>query len=257
LDRGRVAIEVNSVRNGRVGILAVPTLPRFAPLLAVVMLLGAVRAPVALALFSDTETVPATFAAAASFTGTIYYLHNNPTPPTANTNAQTNLSMNATAPTAATLFNYDANRDSSAGLLILRGGSGAAESDLTQYQNWRGPTLPLGTNISGTVTIEFWSGMKSFTPGVAGQVDVYLRVFDPLLGIVSTELGSASVSAADWQGGASAWVKRIASIPVASTTLNCLTGCRLEIKLEVGASAADDMWLAYDTRLYRSRVRLP
>jgi hypothetical protein len=221
------------------------------------MLIGAVRAPAALALFADTESVPATFGTAASFTGTIYYLHNNPTPPTGNTTAQANLPMNATAPTAATLFNYDTNFDGSPGRLILRGGSGATESDLSQHQNWRGPTLPGGTRINGTVTVEFWSGIESFTPGTAGQIDVYLRAWDPVLNLVSTELGSASVAAADWQGGASAWLKRTASISVSNTTLTCLLGCQLEVKLEVGASAAEDMWLAYDTTLYRARVRLP
>lgn len=246
------------MRTGRVGSLAARARPRFAPpLLAVLILIGAVRAPAALALFADAETVPATFATAASFTGTIYYLHNRSTPPSGNTNAQANLPMNATAPTVATLFNYDANFDAAPGRLILRGGSGATESDLTQYQNWRGPTLPSGTNINGTVTVEFWSGMESFTPGIAGQVDVYLRAWDPALGLVALELGNASVAAADWQGGASAWLKRTASVTVNNTTLACLLGCQLEVKLEVGASAADDMWLAYDTTLYRSRVRLP
>jgi hypothetical protein len=246
------------VEHGRTGIGETPVLPRFAlPLLAGLLLLGAIRAPAVLALFTDTETAPATFAAASSFTGTIYYLHNNPTPPTGNTNAQADLAMNATIPTAATLFNYDANFDAALGRLILRGGSGAGESDLAQYQNWRGPTLPSGRNINGSVTVEFWSGMESFTPATAGQVDVYLRAWDPLLGLVSSELGSTSVAAADWQGGASAWVKRTASIPVSNTTLSCLLGCQLEVKLEVGASAADDMWLAYDTTLYRARVRLP
>jgi hypothetical protein len=246
------------VGTGRVGTLAALARPRFAPLvLAALMLLGAVRAPAALALFTDTESVPATFGTAASFTGTIYYLHNNPTPPTGNTNAQANLPMNATAPTAAALFNYDANFDTAPGRLILRGGSGASESDLSQYQNWRGPTLPAGTNINGTVTVEFWSGIESFTPGTAGQIDVYLRAWDPMLNLVSTELGTASVAAADWQGGASAWLKRTASITVNNTALTCLLGCQLEVKLEVGASAAEDMWLAYDTRIYRARVRLP
>jgi hypothetical protein len=246
------------VKVARAGIRQTPALPRFVPaLLAVLLLVGAVRAPAVLGLFADVESVPAAFATAASFTGTIYYLHNNPTPPVANTNAQANLAMNATAPSATTLFNYDANFDSAPGRLIARGGSGAGEADLAKHQRWRGPTLPSGTNINGTVTVEFWSGIEAFTPGTAGQIDVYLRAWDPLLGLISTELGNASVAAADWQGGASAWVKRTASIAVSSTTLACLTGCQLEVKIEVGATAADDMWIAYDTTLYRSRVRLP
>ena len=232
--------------------------PRFLPVaLAVVLVTGAIRAPTALGLFATAESAAATIGAAASFTGTIYYLHNNPTPPTGSTNAQANLPMNTTAPMATTLFDYDANFGASPGRLILRGGSGASEVDLSQYQNWRGPLLPFGSNISGTVTVEFWSAMESFTPGIAGEVDVYLRAFDPLLGAITFELGSTSVSATDWQGGSSAWVKRIASIPVSNTVLTCLTGCRFEVKVEVGDFAADDMWIAYDTTVYRSRVRLP
>ena len=214
-------------------------------------LLGGGR--VALALFTDTEQVAATSTASGSFSATTYYLHNNPTPPTGNTVAQANLSMNTTAPTATTLFNYDTNHDSAAGRLIQRGGSGAGETTLARYQNWRGPTAGvLGQNINGTVTVEFWSAMPSFAQGTAGQVRIFLRDNDSVTGI-NLEIANTTITAVDWQAGASGWVKKSASFTVNHLLL---VGHRLEVKLLVGAGADSDMLFAYDTTLYRSRVRL-
>lgn len=207
----------------------------------------------ALALFSDQEQVAATTATSSTFSATTYYLHNNPTPPTGNTIAQANLSMNVTVPSATTLYNYDTNHDGAPGRLIARGGSGAGETTLARYQNWRGPTAGLlGQAINGTVTVEFWSGMPGFVQGTAGVVRVFLRDVDSVTGI-ALEIANATVSLADWQAGSSGWVKRSASFSV-NTLL--LVGHRLEVKLLVGAGAADDMMFAYDTTLYRSRVRL-
>lgn len=222
--------------------------------LAGAIFLGGSGAGAALALFGDAEQVAATSSTAASFSNTTYWLHNNPTPPAANTNMQANLVMNATAPTATTLYNYDADQDSAAGRLVRRGGSGAGETDLSQYQNWRGPTAPLlGQTINGTVTVEFWSAMRNFTAGTAGEVRVFLRDFDTITGLTS-EIANTTVSSADWHGGSTAWVKSIATLNVNHTLL---VGRKLEVKLIVGGGAVDDMWLAYDTTIHRSRVRLP
>lgn len=222
--------------------------------LAIGSLTGGAGPRTALAVFGDAEAVPATLTTAASFSATTYYLHNNPSPPVGNTNAQANLAMNTTAPSAAGLFNYDADQDAAAGRLIVRGGSGASESTLTHYQNWRGPTAPLlGQSINGTITVEFWSGVANFTPGVPGEVTVFLRNHDSVLGL-SSEIASTSVSAADWQAGSTAWVKRTVTFNV---SVLLLVGHQLEVKLIVPASSGADIWLAYDTTLYRSRVRLP
>jgi len=222
--------------------------------LAIGSLAGAAGPRTALAVFGDSEAASATLTTAASFSATTYYLHNNPSPPVGNTNAQANLAMNTTAPSATALFNYDADQDAAPGRLVLRGGSGASESTLTRYQNWLGPTAPLlGQSINGTITVEFWSSVANFTPGVPGEVTVFLRDNDSVLGL-STEIASATVSAADWQAGSSGWVKRTVTFNV---NVLLLVGRRLEVKLIVPASSGADMWLAYDTTLYRSRVRLP
>lgn len=207
----------------------------------------------ALGLLTASQGVPADFASAASFAGTTYFLHNEPTPPTGNTASQANLTMTAVAPAATALPNYDTDRDSLTGRLLLRGGIGATETDLARYQNWRGPTAGvLGQTIAGTVTVEIWSAAAGFAAGAPGELHVYLRDVLVLTG-TTTEIANASVSMADWSGHRSGWVKRTVSIDVSSQTL--LVGHALELKVEAGAST--DMLVAYDTAAYRSRVRLP
>jgi hypothetical protein len=99
-----------------------------------------------------------------------YYVHNNPTPPTGNTSSQTNLPLDQTSPTAATLYNYDTNRDSFAGLVIAKGGTSASVSDTTKYQNWRTAALGTDLTLEGTVNFTFWSGMKDFEDDKTGSV---------------------------------------------------------------------------------------
>jgi hypothetical protein len=94
--------------------------------------------------------------------------------------------------------------------------------------------------------------MPAFTQGTAGQVRIFLRDVDSITGITQ-EIANTTVTAADWQGGVNGWVKRSGSMSV-NTIL--LVGHRLEVKLLVGLGSASDMLFAYDTTIYRSRVRL-
>ena len=235
------------------------SLARPRPLAAALVLLGvSLHAGAggrdALAVFTDTEAASASLGVAAVFGGTTYYLHNSPTPPTADTAAQANLAMNVTRPTATTLFNYDTDQDSAPGRLVARGGSGAGETILARYQNWRGPAAPLfGQAINGTVTVEFWSAVAGFTQGVSGEVRVFLRDRDTVTGI-ALELANATVSRADWQGGNAGWVKASAAMSVNALLL---VGHQLEVKLVVPSTSGGDIMLAYDTATYPSRVRLP
>lgn len=204
------------------------------------------------AVFADSAVVTSN-----SFTSgewAVYYLHNNPTPPTANTRSQANLPMDASAPSATTLFNYDTDRDSSGGRLIGKGGGGATETDLTKYQNWRTPALAAPLVLDGAVQFEFWSAVKDFGTGKAGSVQVFLRDFNPGTSTYTT-IGTATLTASNWQGGSSTWVMRTISVSVSNYTLQA--GRQLEFKVVVGGSSGDDMWFAYDTDTYRSRLVLP
>jgi len=98
-----------------------PVRRRLAALLAAGLVVAAVAATVAgtqvvLARLIDAAPVTGNTLATGSWaTGTTWYLHDNPTPPIANTAAQFNLALNTTAPTATALFNCDTNCESRAG----------------------------------------------------------------------------------------------------------------------------------------------
>jgi hypothetical protein len=195
-------------------------------------------------------------AATIDFTGESacgYYLHNNPSPPTGNTNQQADLTADGTFPGQTTLYNYDQDRDASAGRLIVKGGSGASESDLTKYQNWRTGVLGRDLELSGTVRVHLWAAVKDFNTSATGSVTVYLRDFN---GATSTEIASATVTSGPWDTGASGtWVSKTVAIPAVDYTVPA--GNRLEVKVIVGSSSGDDMWFAYDTVSYYSYVEVP
>ena len=208
-----------------------------------------------LALFKDIESDPSTFTTAVTFGGAAtYYQHNNPTPPTADTNSQADLPMDITTPAAIILRNYDQNRDIAPGLTILKGGSGAGETDLTKYQNWRTGVLSPGRAINGTITVTFWSGMRNFGLIKRGAVTVFLRDFDPATSAYTT-IASGTLTEPNWQGLSITWVQK--TLTMTASNYSLASGHRLELKLIVDGTADDDMWFAYDTTAYPSRVTVP
>lgn len=217
--------------------------------------LVAVGVPAAQALFADSAAVGSnTFTTGSWATAIVYHLHNNPTPPTANTNMQASLPMDVTSPAAVTLYNYDRDRDGSPGRLVGKGASSAAENDLTKYQNWRSAQLASPLAIDGSVTLDFWSAIKDFGTNKRGSVAAFLRDFNPATSTY-TEIGNATLTVSNWQGGSGSWVSKSLSISVSDYTL--AAGRQLELKLLVTGSADDDMWFAYDTVAYPSSLTLP
>ena len=181
-----------------------------------------------------------------------YYLHNNPTPPTVDTNSQIDLPLDTTVPTATTLYNYDQDRDGLAGLLVGKGGIGASESDATKYQNWQTPVLAADLTINGAAQLHFWSAMKDFGTGKRGNVQVFLRDYN---GSSYTEITTGSLDVSDWQGGSGSWVLKTWTFP--SVIYTVAAGNRLEVKIIVEDSSDDDMWFSYDVTAYDSRLELP
>lgn len=206
------------------------------------------------ALLTDSENDPSTFTTAPSFSGITYRLHNNPTPPAGNTNQQANLTINTTPPSATTLYNYDQDRDAFAGRLIVKGGSGVGETDLTKYQNWRTGLLVLPQTINGTVTFQFWSAIKDFGLAKQGVVTAFLRDFNPATSTYTT-IATATLTVANWQGGSTTWVQK--TLTMSASSYIVVSGRRIELKIIVGSTAADDMWFGYDTTTYDSTLALP
>ncbi len=65
------------------------------------------------------------------------WLHNYPTPPVGDTDAQADLPLSYTIPTATVLYNYDMDYDSDSGRTIKKDVADVTQADLTKYQNWR------------------------------------------------------------------------------------------------------------------------
>ena len=176
------------------------------------------------------------------------YLHNKPTPPTADTRMQHPLPMDADTPTATTLFNYDTDRDSRPGRLIQKGGS-ATTNDRTKFQNWRSQQFGRDVEIDGDVTFEFWSAMKDFKTNKRGHVVAYLMDG-------STVIGTASLRpTGKWQGGSQTWVEK--SVTFTGVDRTIAAGRFLQLRVVVGNKSGDDMWFAYDTASFRSTLILP
>ncbi len=183
---------------------------------------------------------------------TLYYLHNDPTPATADTDAQSPLPLDTNAPTGVTLYNYDQNYDADAGRILQKTPLGLSESQLQKHQVWRSGSLAGDLAITGDVTIDLWGAIKDFGQDQTGIVTVYLRDYN---GSTHTEIGNGTVYAADWQDGASTWVKRSIFIPELGYTVS--SGDELEVFMVVENSSGSDMWFAYDTTAYPSVVKIP
>ena len=182
----------------------------------------------------------------------VHYMHSNPSPPTGDTNSQADLPFTTTVPTATILYNYDQDVDAEPGKQIAKGGSGANESDLNKYQNWRTGVLSSNLVFDGVVNFHFWSGIKDFGDGKAGEVKAFLRDYN---GTGYTEITNVTLFVSDWQGGSSTWVEKTLAFP--SVVYSVPAGNQLEVKYIVGGNAGDDMWFAYDTTALDSRLVFP
>ena len=126
-----------------------------------------------------------------------YFLHNTSTPPTGDTTAQGLLPLDTKLPAAATLYNYDTDRDAAAGLLLDKTSAGLDEADPLKFQTYRTGVLasPLVLN---DVLVDIWAGMLNFDTGKIGAITVFLRDRNPSVPSYD-ELGNGTVFARDWQ----------------------------------------------------------
>ena len=108
-----------------------------------------------------------------------FYLHNNPTPPTGDTESQHPLPADQTAPTSTTLYNYDTDRNDFDGIQGGKSDQGAAETDLVKYQDWRTAPLASDYRILGSIRPTIFLAMKDFSQDKTGMVNVYVRDLDP------------------------------------------------------------------------------
>jgi hypothetical protein len=217
----------------------------------VVMAFGAsTGARLTLALMTGSASVSGNTFTTGTWAGaTTWYLHNAPTPPVGPTMAQFNLGLDATAPSATTLYNYDTNCDSRAGRTIRRGGGLVTEAGTCLYATWRSTALPATRILTGTATLTVWA-RKTSANGTNPTLRAYLRVFDPATSTY-VELGNAGVVVTSaptaWASYALTW--SLASVPVS-------VGRQIEVKI-VATGNNRDPEIAYDTKSYPASLQLP
>lgn len=154
--------------------------------------------------------------------------------------------MDAVVPVALLLFNYDTDRDAGPGLVVKKGGSGFLEPD-PRHQHWRTSAQLTSTRIKGNVTFDIWAAMKDFNILKSGTITVYLADSD---GASSTIIAQQSAAVP----GTATWALRSLSLNAGDYILPA--GHSLEITLIVNNSSGDDIWFAYDTIAYPSRVKI-
>lgn len=181
-----------------------------------------------------------------------FYLHNNPTPPTANTTAQYNLTMTITAPTATTLHNYDTDSANRPGRGVTRANPPSAGlTTAHQYVNWRTPVLANALTLTGSVTVDFWSATNTATANRTGSLIAYLRDYNPTAGTY-VEIANATYTGAYAVGRT--YYERPITIAATATVA---AGHQLEVKLESPrATSQNNMLVAYDTTAYPSILRV-
>lgn len=162
--------------------------------------------------------------------------------------SQHDLPCNQTVPIATTLYNYDADRDSAPGRTIQRGGSGPDEPNPNKHQHWTTPAAPAATPISGLVRVDLWAAAKDFTPGVSIQSSVYLTDVQGASRTIFAQAGFSFQSTASWSQ---------ATVFMSVSGYTLATGHSLELTVITQNTSADDMWVAYDTSAYKSRIVLP
>lgn len=160
--------------------------------------------------------------------------------------------MDSVLPVAPDLYNYDTDRDTSPGLLILKGGSGPNEGDPAKHQHWLTPALTAATVVEGTATVKLWTGTANFDVALGGAVSAYLRDCD---GSGCVELGGGTLSESLWQHGSPNWTLKTLMFPVGPYTV--APGHSLELVVVVEPTSASDMWFAYDANDLKSRVTVP
>ncbi len=182
-----------------------------------------------------------------------YYLHNNPTPPVANTSRQAVLPLEGTAPTGSVLYKYGSPPDNNPGVLLRGTELGLAETTTDKYQVWQTSALAAPLTIQGDVLVDIWAGIRNFQDNQSGAFTVYLRDYD---GLSYSEIANGSVFAEDWQQGARTFVPQTIMIPDVDYTVPA--GHQMEARIIADTiKASKDMWLAYDTTVFPTVIKIP
>jgi hypothetical protein len=179
-----------------------------------------------------------------------YYLHNYPTPPTGNTTAQVNLTMDTTVPTAATLYRYSTNCAAQPGRRLTRANPNPNQNNVCNYVNWRTGALASPLTLSGAITVDIWSATDTALNNRTGCIVAYLRDYN---GATYTEIANGLYSQTYAAG------RTFYHLPITvnvATPYTLVAGHQLELKLVASNAYQSNMLVAYDTTTRSSYLRL-
>jgi type II secretory pathway pseudopilin PulG len=183
------------------------------------------------------------------------YLHNNPTPPTADTTAQANMTMTETAPSAGTLRKYSTNYyTNQAGRYVDKKVALHTETGTQFMANWV-YQVPSTTTYTGTAELTFWVAMKDLKCDKTPQVTIFLR--DKATATSGTGTLFATAAATSPPPGLTEpcdFREVTVSIPVNRTIS---TNRWIELKITTAETTGDAALVAYDTTVYPSSLTLP
>jgi hypothetical protein len=183
------------------------------------------------------------------------FLHNNPTPPTADTVSQLDLPMDGFAPTAATLYNYDTDNDAYPGREIRRAKQGGeiGATDTRKFQDWLSQPFPASTTVDGRASLFLSSAAGGFNTGLLQVLDAWLFDYDPV-GDTNTLIISRGFAGFTTQA---TWSK--VGLHFRPTVYTLAPGHRLRLKVQMDGISDPSIstMLAYDTLEHRSVLLLP
>lgn len=157
-------------------------------------------------------------------------------------------SLSQSSPPGGPLPNYDPDRDKDAlGLVLKDSDEGMAETDPDKYQRWQMKTAT-GLHVSGKPVFRIWSVMKDYDDDKEGQFTSYLL---DCLGSSCSVLSSVVKTRPEGAG----WSQQVITFPTIDHVVP--TGHFLGIQVVVTKASESDMWFAYHTSTYPSRLEIP
>ncbi len=155
-------------------------------------------------------------------------------------------SLTTSSPPGGALPNYDPGRDPDAeGLVLKKSDKGFAETNIEKYQQWGRDAS--GLTVDGAVILRVWAAMKDFRADKTGQFTAYLLDCTSSCSI----LGSTVVTRPRGAGFSEA----VVDFP--SLSLKFDPGHSLAVRIIVDKQSEEDMWFAYHTSTYPSRLLVP
>ncbi|HEV3363016.1 MAG TPA: hypothetical protein VG795_02545, partial [Acidimicrobiia bacterium] len=192
------------------------------------------------------------FSGSAHAAGLRLYLHNYPTPPTGDTPAGRALPMDATAPTATTLYMYSTDHfNGRSGRNVHRGSTDPGEANLAYMVNWV-YQVPEDLVLDGTASAGVWVTHKDGCVHT-GSFNLWLRTKPSRISDAGTTIASGAGSIPPGPDEP-CWNLSGVAMPV-STTIPA--GTWLELKLTVADADRDAAMIGYDTTSFASYLDLP